>query len=137
MGKKFYLLATTLSVFLFGCTNHAIRGSWELQEVQIPLTEDFNSNINYDYYQSISITDRSFEVWNSEPRLVERWSYSINNDSLLTLSSGFMYKNFVIKEVSKKRLVLADEQTLSGYTLYIFVPYGEKNGSVKYTKHCY
>lgn len=135
--KKGYILL--ICCILFASCNaqqQKLCGSWSLQEVQIPLGQEFSEWTNYDNPRDVDISDKSFTVWDVDDyKVIERWDYSINNDSILTLSNGAMYHNYVIKKLTKDELVLADEYALSGYTILRYVPSEKRPYSVKHTKH--
>lgn len=110
--------------------SYKIRGHWSLQEVQIPFDQEYSDGIYIE--DVIQISDKSFEVWGDD-RMMECFTYKINNDSVLTLNNGCSYKNYIIKEVTKDELVLADPNTCYGYMILKYVHYAES--PVRYEKH--
>lgn len=142
--KKVFLTKALTKIVLFwaaflffSCTNISsqIRGSWQLQEVLIPVNNFSEENYYNIYPEQIAITDHSFESW-SDSRLIERMEYKVNNDSIMTLH-GYGYQNMVIKEASKGKVLklsTANSMYSLGQTVAVYVPLNDYNAPVKYTR---
>lgn len=121
LGALFLLVITCM------CQRPLICNCWTLQEVQIPADQEYLEGINYDYLESICITDNSFTVYDAVSFSVkETWNYTINN-SFLLLNSGNVSKSFFIKKLTNDELILVEERTVNGSMVLRFVRAGEES----------
>ena len=141
------LLTVTLSACKSSSSSRMLRGTWQLQEVQVPPEYEYSKTDASDYdplhYSLFFSSDgpvTEYNYPNSEPTILNRWdNYTIYNDTILTLSNVdpdgkmVMWQTFIIKKLTKDELVLAYGYGLDGIILYKYVRNGDL--PIQHTKH--